>query len=330
MKVYGFIFVLLLNGLIAVCQPQRITPEEYINTYKEIAVAEMKRMGVPAAITLAQGILESESGNSELVKKSNNHFGIKCRGSWTAGSVKHDDDAKGECFRQYQSAEESYRDHSNFLRNSSRYASLFNLKADDYKGWAYGLKKAGYATNPQYPSLLIKNIEKYDLNQYTLLAINEVPVFEKEKFEDDKDPIQPAVDTLVQALPAAMEAIVAPESMAYGRVIEENGRRKVFVKTGTSLLAVASEHNVDLKKLMQFNNLKQDGIMQMDNWLYLDKEKKYSKKTYSLTDYHTVVEGEGLLAISKKYKTTVAKLKEWNNLKDDKIKPGQKLIVRKE
>src|SRR5690606_35110935 len=115
----------------------------------------MKRSGVPAAITLAQGILESESGNSELVKKSNNHFGIKCKSTWTGDTVSHDDDANGECFRAYKNASDSYRDHSDFLRGNKRYADLFKLSQDDYAGWAKGLKKAGYATNPRYPDLLI-------------------------------------------------------------------------------------------------------------------------------------------------------------------------------
>ncbi len=314
---------------------ERITPEQYIEQYKEIAIREMKRMGVPAAITLAQGILESESGNSVLVKKSNNHFGIKCRGSWIAGGVKHDDDEKGECFRQYKTADESYRDHSNFLRNSERYSSLFKLKADDYKGWATGLKKAGYATNPQYPNLLIKNIEQYNLNQYTLLAISEVPVFEKEKYEDDKEP--PKLDVVEiseeKIEVQKVEEVLKPSEpeLVYGRIIEENGRKKVLVKQGTSLLAIATDHNIDLKKLMEYNNLKQDGIMQIDNWLFLDKEKKNLKKTTtSLTDYHTVAAGEGLYSIAKKYKVTVAQLKEWNKLENDNLSLGQKLIVNKQ
>lgn len=147
---------------------QRETPQQYIEKYKSLAISEMKRSGVPAAITLAQGILESESGNSDLVKKSNNHFGIKCKSDWTGPFVSHDDDRKGECFRVYEHAEESYRDHSDFLRNSSRYSFLFTLEPEDYKGWAAGLKKAGYATNPQYANILINNIEKYNLNLYTI------------------------------------------------------------------------------------------------------------------------------------------------------------------
>ena len=168
-----FIAVLVLfNSAIAIAQDM-LTPVQYIEMYKDIAIREMKRMGVPAAITLAQGILETESGNSVLVKKSNNHFGIKCKSNWTGGSVSHDDDASGECFRLYKTADDSYRDHSNFLRAGTRYSFLFKLDVRDYKGWAYGLKKAGYATNPAYPQILIKHIERlpYERRKTTIQGI---------------------------------------------------------------------------------------------------------------------------------------------------------------
>src|SRR5664279_4990777 len=170
-----------------VLRAQYTTAAQYVAQYKDVAIKEMKRMGVPAAISLAQGLLETENGNSDLVKKSNNHFGIKCKSSWTAESVSHDDDAPGECFRAYKSAEDSYRDHSNFLRGSSRYAFLFKLDPRDYKGWAFGLRKAGYATNPRYPAILIKNIEDNHLEQYTLEAADEVPVFDASKYTDDPE-----------------------------------------------------------------------------------------------------------------------------------------------
>ena len=135
----------------------------YINTYKFLAIQEMQRTGVPASIKLAQGILETQAGESDLVKRSNNHFGIKCKTAWNGNKVYHDDDEKGECFRAYGSAEDSYRDHSDFLKRSQRYAFLFQLDPADYKDWAKGLKKAGYATNPKYTQQLIKYIETYDL-----------------------------------------------------------------------------------------------------------------------------------------------------------------------
>jgi hypothetical protein len=186
MKKIIFLPIVLFCFTQIICA-QYNTPTQYIAQYKDIAIREMKRMGVPAAISLAQGLLETENGNSELLRKSNNHFGIKCKSSWTAEGVSHDDDAPGECFRVYKTAEDSYRDHSNFLRGGSRYAFLFKLDPRDYKGWAYGLRKAGYATNPKYPDILIKNIEDNNLEQYTLEAAGEVPVFDASKYTDDPE-----------------------------------------------------------------------------------------------------------------------------------------------
>ncbi len=140
--------------------------EEYIRTFAPIALEEMEAYGIPASITLAQGLLESGAGSSNLVRKSNNHFGIKCHTKWRGPSTTHDDDKKGECFRKYLHPRESYRDHSLFLANGSRYAFLFNYRITDYKAWARGLKKAGYATDPKYPAKLIAQIEKYGLDQY--------------------------------------------------------------------------------------------------------------------------------------------------------------------
>src|SRR5579863_2154932 len=146
----------------------------YINTYKEAAISEMQRSGIPASIILAQGIHETEAGTSELVRKSNNHFGIKCKDNWTGSVVYHDDDARGECFRSYDNPLDSYKDHSDFLKTSSRYAFLFKFDPTDYESWAYGLKKAGYATNIRYSQILIKLIEDYNLQQYTLIAMGKM------------------------------------------------------------------------------------------------------------------------------------------------------------
>lgn len=140
--------------------------EQYIRKYRKIAIKEMKKYGIPASITLAQGILESGSGKSRLAIKGRNHFGIKCGKDWTGKTIREDDDQKDECFRKYRKVEHSFRDHSEFIAKKSRYQFLFEYKRSDYKSWAYGLKKAGYATNPKYPEMLIKLIEKYDLDRY--------------------------------------------------------------------------------------------------------------------------------------------------------------------
>ena len=157
---------IILSFLILILHAQKQTPTQYIDRYKELAIIEMHRSGVPASITLSQGVLESSSGNSRLAKFANNHFGIKCKGNWTGKTIYANDDAPDECFRAYRSVLESYKDHSDFLRKNWRYHELFELKITDYKGWCHGLRKAGYATNPQYGKILINLIERYELNQY--------------------------------------------------------------------------------------------------------------------------------------------------------------------
>lgn len=171
--------------------------EEYIDTYKDIAMEEMRRYKIPASITLAQGILESSSGRSQLTRRSNNHFGIKCHKGWTGGKTYHDDDEKGECFRVYKHAESSFRDHSLFLAERTRYADLFKLKITDYKGWAKGLKKAGYATDKKYPDKLIDLIEAYKLYDYDdeVLGKKNKRKFQKENPEPEHHSVEKG-DTL--------------------------------------------------------------------------------------------------------------------------------------
>ena len=190
------IFTFLFTGFISRSQDAAIILN-YISTYKDIAIAEMERTGVPASIKLAQGIHETTAGTSDLVLKSNNHFGIKCKATWTGKSVSHDDDARGECFRKYNASVDSYRDHSDFLKGSARYASLFKLDPLDYSGWAYGLKKAGYATNPRYPQVIIKLIQDYQLQNYTLIALGKGPakdeILAKVSIEKNEKEFIPAV-----------------------------------------------------------------------------------------------------------------------------------------
>ncbi len=172
MKVILLINMLILSFLAANCQfKEDSSITNYIKTYAAIAIEEQVRTGIPAAITLAQGIHESGSGKGNLALRSNNHFGIKCKSNWTGPTVSHDDDDKGECFRAYDDVASSYKDHSDFLKTGKRYAFLFELPVLDYQAWANGLKQAGYATNPKYPVLLIKLIENYNLNQYTETAL---------------------------------------------------------------------------------------------------------------------------------------------------------------
>jgi len=170
MKRIGFLILIIISGSL---HAQREKALAYVEKYKDLAIAEMQRTGIPASITLAQGILESQFGESDLAKNANNHFGIKCKTEWTGPKTYHDDDLKQECFRVYASAEESYKDHSNFLMTREWYAFLFKLKPTDDTGWAYGLKKAGYATEKNYPQRLLKLINEYQLQQYNLTGLGQ-------------------------------------------------------------------------------------------------------------------------------------------------------------
>jgi LysM repeat protein len=297
-----------------------LTPVQYIEMYKDFAIREMKRMGVPAAITLAQGILETESGNSILVKKSNNHFGIKCKSSWTAGSVTHDDDAAGECFRLYKTAEDSYRDHSNFLRGNSRYGLLFKLDVKDYKGWAYGLKTAGYATNPSYPQILIKHIEQYNLQQYTLIAAGEAPKFESAKYVDDAEEKTTTISVV------AGEKITDEVTMldVNDKVIIVNGSKCVFAGKGTSLLVVATKNSIALSKMLSFNELSEDGILTKNQYLFLEKKSKTGEEDFYLTKA-----GESLYDIAQKNGIQLQYMLDYNHLwGNEDFKAGIKIYLK--
>jgi LysM repeat protein len=305
-----------------IANSQALTPTQYIEQYKDLAIREMKRMGVPAAITLAQGLLETESGNSVLLKKSNNHFGIKCKSNWTGIGVSHDDDAIGECFRSYKDAEESYRDHSNFLRSSDRYAPLFKLDPTDYKGWAKGLRKAGYATNPKYPDILIKNIEQYDLQQYSLAAAGEVPVFEPEKYENDKEvPFIWAEDSAKTSISGKIEA--NSSTIAEG-IQSVNGAKCTFAKKGTSLLAIASQNNIQLSRLLEFNDFKSDGIVQKDQVIFLQKKAVKATSPFYITN-----KDENPLDIAQLYGIQLQALLDYNNIGvNTAIPAGTKLYLQ--
>lgn len=323
MKKLFVIAAALLTGVAATAQT--LTPEQYIEKYKDLAIKEMKRMGVPAAITLAQGLLETESGNSDLLKKSNNHFGIKCKSTWSGEGVSHDDDETGECFRTYKSADESYRDHSNFLRGNQRYLFLFDLDPSDYKGWAYGLKKAGYATNPKYPAILIRHIEQYNLQQYTLMAVNEVPKYDKSKFEDDKEVPFVYNDTedtkpLVKAVSNKEEPVID----GYDRIGHINNIKCVLATRGTSLLAIATRQDIALAKLLQYNDLTEDGILSKDQPVYLEK-----KGSQCAIGFYVSQKGETLRDVAQQNGIQLEALAEYNHLtKNTSISEGTKLSLQ--
>ncbi len=287
----------------------------YINQYKEIAMQEMSRSGVPASITLAQAVLESQSGESVLVKKSNNHFGIKCKVEWTGAKVYHNDDAKGECFRAYSSAEKSFQDHSNFLKTRPHYAFLFNLNPMDYEAWAYGLKKAGYATAPTYPQKLIKVITDYNLNQYNIIAIAKAK--EQTPATPDKTNIEAVskpINNNTTAQPGAGESreereeipskttttnknMVAPNSnpSPYPSGIFLNNELKViYASKGTSMLALANEYHITLSKLLSFNDMDEIDILPTNQLIYLERKQKKG-----ITDFYISKSGESIYQIAQ-------------------------------
>ena len=229
----------------------------YIERYKDIAMREMQEYKIPASITLAQGLLESGNGKSELSRKSNNHFGIKCHKDWTGKRTYHDDDEKGECFRVYDDPEQSYRDHSVFLSNGQRYAFLFDLKITDYKGWAKGLKQAGYATLPVYANVLIRLIEEYNLTQY-----DEMVVRGKFKYKKDNKTIRQQDN---KSKSKAKDKVYIPYKITEaevvgktpdGRYIRENNKVKfIYAKEGESVYYLADMFCIYDYQIIKYNNL---------------------------------------------------------------------------
>ncbi|MFM6976026.1 MAG: glucosaminidase domain-containing protein [Sphingobacteriaceae bacterium] len=254
-----FCFILLLlnackvkkSGPSAPVQPQagrtytssggkQFTAETYIERFKNIAIADMNANGIPASIKLAQGLLESGNGNSELAVQANNHFGIKCNIDWKGRTIYKDDDEKNECFRVYQTPEESYRDHTEFLKRK-RYAALFELNKNDYKGWAQGLKDAGYATNPKYPELLISLIERYQLNRF------DSPEVSSDRIKREQKVLGEIAVEVPREKPSA--SVKAPVSM------------KIYeVKAGDTLYAIAKMYGLSVADLKALNNIQNDTV----------------------------------------------------------------------
>jgi LysM repeat protein len=305
MKVLRVLCILLTAMIVGLTsEAQTITVDQYVATYKNLAIAEMQRTGVPASITLAQGILETEGGNSDLLKASNNHFGIKCKASWTGATVFHDDDASGECFRKYNTAEDSYRDHSDFLKNQDRYSYLFQLDPLDYKGWAYGLRKCGYATNPKYAQILIGYIEQYHLNDYSLIAMG--------RLKDTSTVVYVQTPTTTQPAPQAtvtVTAYVAPAVHYPQGEFKINETKVIYAQAGTSLLAMADQYHISLSNLVDFNDLTNDNVLTKDQLLYLQRKRKTGEKAM-----HTVASGETLYDIAQTEGIRLSSLLDLNQL----------------
>jgi hypothetical protein len=265
----------------------------YIDNYKTLAIAEQIRSGVPAAITLAQGIHESSAGNSELATKGNNHFGIKCKSTWMGETMLHDDDKKQECFRKYVSAEQSYIDHSDFLKQSNRYHFLFDLDRTDYVGWASGLKRAGYATNPLYVKKLTDLVEKFNLQQYTYEAISTSSKVAGEVIPSNNKPSEDKPTNLTH---------IDDPSIMY------KGLKGFWVGKGETLLPKALEKNIRYAKLLALNDLP-DQALQTDMFIFIEKKRKVGTE-----EFHTVKADENMVLIAQKEAMLLSSLYAFNNL----------------
>jgi LysM repeat protein len=298
------------------------TTLQYIKTYCGIAVTEMQRTGVPAAIKLAQGVLETMSGQSPLVIKSNNHFGIKCKQGYDGPYVLHDDDRPQERFMKYEDAGQSYKDHSDFLKGRSRYAGLFELDPTDYAGWANGLKKAGYATNPKYPQLLIGIIEKYNLAEYTLMGLG--------KAEWNEDVKTYVAKHSGEAVPThAVAVTVAPAQPVKSAYPEGefliNNTKVVILNAGASLTEVANKYNIPVDRLHAMNDFGTTAEkVQKATLVFLQLKRTVCEKAY-----HEVMAGENIYDIAQAEGIRLESLLKLNNLgKYDIPAAGTRLKLR--
>ena len=264
---------------------------QYIDTYKDLAIEHHRKYNLPASITLAQGLLESGAGRGTLARKSNNHFGIKCH-KWQGQKVYHDDDAKGECFRKYRHPKESYEDHSLFLTRNMRYACLFELKSTDYKGWARGLQRCGYATDKAYASKLIQLIELYELYQY-------------DRKGSRKEPKEPEI------------VILRPVYKAYGLLYVE-------ARDGETPESIAKEMGFSVRKICKYNELPKDYPLEEGNVLFLEKKNKKATKQFK---HLTVKVGESMHDISQRYGMRLKNLYKINH-KDKDYVPSEGDILK--
>lgn len=312
MRKVFFFFFFFLTVSVFYSQNNYSAYISYIQKYYQLATEQQSKYAIPASITLAQGLLESGAGNGTLALKSNNHFGIKCK-NWSGDKVYHDDDERGECFRKYNSVSESYEDHSLFLKNRTRYSSLFLLNSADYKGWAFGLKAAGYATDPNYAIKLIQLIDNYDLHQYDIGKSDNYyqNTYTKSKIE-------------IAEFGKKREKNILEE---YPHDLFINNRVKcVFSLAGDTYESIAAEFELDIKDILLFNDLSNSEILMPNTIIYIQKKKNKSSASYKI---HTVQNGENLYRISQKYAIKLQKLYDLNKLSYNKTaEVGMKLKLR--
>jgi len=314
---HTILIFLLLMGFNGFSQTdiKKTTVKEYIETYKSIAMYNMLNYKIPASITLAQGILESANGNSDLARNANNHFGIKCHKDWQGKTYLKDDDAKDECFRVYDAASESFKDHSSFLRSKERYAFLFFFNICDYKSWAQGLKEAGYATNPKYPDLLIKIIEDNKLYEIDNECLNN-PLISQNNFNEIgfKSETDDSED---------FEAITIGNN---NRKVYLNNRIKfIFAKKGDSFFSIAADFELKPNEVIRYNDFSKNYQLKAGEKVYVQP-----KRRRSYAEFHIVRKNETMHDISQLYGIKLRLLYKKNRMEENsKVETGQKIWLKK-
>ena len=302
---------------------QRITAEEYIDTYKNIAIREMREHKIPASITLAQGLLESGCGNSELAREAKNHFGIKCHKEWTGKTFTMDDDEKNECFRKYENAEQSFVDHSLFLTGRKRYAALFELEITDYEGWAKGLKAAGYATNPKYAQLLIARINQYDLTRFDreALGLIEEEILVEYPAPEPQLSESPFEDFGLLYNPNVKSAFEIVDMTETGRFIYlNNGVKFIYAKEGETPKSLAKEIGIPMRQIADYNYISnpKDFVFLSGDVVYVVPLKNKCKHPSSYTVEATMT----LRDVALRYAVNLDKLQKYNRNLNKVLKPG--------
>ena len=300
-----------------------LSVQDYINRYRDLAITEMNRTGIPASITLAQGIIESDCGHSSLAREANNHFGIKCHNDWTGPAIRHNDDRRNDCFRKYSRPEDSFYDHSDFLKSGSRYKQLFDLSQTDYKGWAHGLKRAGYATNPDYAGMLIRKIEENNL--YYFDKANQLPPHAEVVPQPEK-----TADTATPQLnmgypqPVTLENEIVPAHVS--RIMENNRIQYIIVRDGETTGMIENKFQLLKWELAKYNELNASFTPVAGQMLYLQPKRDRAEPGKEI---HVARNGDTMYLISQVYGVKLKKLYEYNRMREDaEPVPGDKIWLR--
>ena len=323
-KIISFLIVLFAVVKISVAQNSYADQvNAYVMKWKDVAIAEMKRSGIPASISLAQGIIESGAGGSPLAVDANNHFGIKCHDDWNGATYYFDDDKPEECFRKYKDASQSWDDHTDFLMTRSRYASCFTHKPDDYKGWAYALKAAGYATNPQYPQLLIKAIEDYNLHQYDL-SQSDWEQWQKDHPKNMEDTTavthvvnQTTGDPQIDLNADTASIILNNSNYGNNRISEFNDVKYVTLLEGETLESVSKLLGLRESWLLKWNDMDSTVVLRTGDRIYIQPKRKNGSE-----NFHVVKKGESMWGISQQFGIQLSEL-----LAKNMMQPGTQAAI---